>query len=61
MIRQQHRDRGHRAEAGQHADERAQHRPEKGVEQVLQREGHAEAERQVVQQFHRSPPTCRPG
>jgi hypothetical protein len=52
---QQHRDGGDRAEARQHADERPEHAAQERVQQVLQREGDAEAQRQVVDQFHGRP------
>ena len=51
--RQQHRDRGHRADAGQHADERAEHDADQRVEQVQGRDRDAEAEDQVVEDIHR--------
>ena len=50
---QQHRDRRDGAQARQHADERAQHAAEEGVGQVLQGQGRAESQHQVVEQFHR--------
>ena len=54
--RQQHGDGRHRADAGQHADQGADHAAEQGVEQVLEGDGDAQAERQIVQQVHMSPP-----
>ena len=46
--RQQHRDRRHRPEAGQHADQRAEQAADEGVQQVLEREGDAEAEPRLL-------------
>ncbi len=52
--RQQHRDRGGRADPRQHADEGADQCADEAVEQVLQRQRGAKSEREVVDQFHRS-------
>ncbi|MDH6592308.1 hypothetical protein M2165_002197 [Variovorax sp. TBS-050B] len=57
--RQQQRHGGHRADAGQHADQRAEQAAEEGIEQVLQREGGAETQREVFEQFHVSCPLNR--
>ena len=50
--RQQHGDGRHRADAGQHADQRADHAAEQRVEQVLEGDGDAQAEREIVQEIH---------
>ena len=51
--RQEHRDGGERADAGQDADQRADRDAEHAVTEVLQREGDAEAEGEIVEQIHR--------
>ena len=50
--RQQHGDGRHRADAGQHADQRADHAAEQGIEQVLEADGDSESEKEVVQEIH---------
>ena len=50
--RQQHRHRGERRDAGQHADQRADHHAGKAEQQVLPGRRRGEAERQIVEQLH---------
>jgi hypothetical protein len=50
--RQQHRDRRHRPDAGQHADQGAYKHADETVKQVLQRKRDTETEEEVVEQFH---------
>ena len=59
--RQQHGDGRHRPDAGQNADQRAEHAAQQRIGQVLEGDGDAQAEREIVQQFHvtRSRARCR--
>ena len=50
--RQQHRDGGDRAKAGQHADRRAQQHADEAVEQVIGAERRGEAKPEIAEQFH---------
>ena len=50
--RHQHRDRRHRPDAGQHADQGAHQRADEAVDQVLQRERDAKSEDQIVEEIH---------
>ena len=50
--RQQHRDGRDRADAGQHADQRAEEHADEAVEDVVPVQGDAEAQHQVVEEFH---------
>ena len=50
--RQQHGDGGDRAEAGQHADRRAEQHADEAVEQVERAERRGEAEPEIAEQFH---------
>ena len=57
--RQQHGDGRHRPDARQHADQGADHAAQQRVEQVLEGDGDAQAERQIVQQVHVTKPRAR--
>jgi hypothetical protein len=50
--RQQHRDRGDRTDAGQHADQRADQGAQEREQQVRGRHRDREAEREILQQLH---------
>ena len=49
--RQQHRDRGDGADAGQHADQRAEHAADEAEGQILQRQRYAKTQRKVVDEI----------
>jgi len=50
--RQQHGDRRHRPDAGQHADERAEQHPDQRKQEVDRRDRDGEAQYQVMQDLH---------
>ncbi len=50
--RQQHGDRRHRPDAGQDADQRAEHAAQQGVGQVLERDRDAEAQGEIIEKIH---------
>jgi hypothetical protein len=50
--RQQHGDGRHRADAWQHADQRADHAAEQRIQQVLHADGDSESKKEVVQEVH---------
>jgi hypothetical protein len=52
--RQQHGDGRHRADAGQHADQRPQQHADQAIQDVLPGERDLRAEDQVVEDFHRA-------
>ena len=54
--RQQHGDGRHGADAGQDPDQGSDHTTEQGIEEILEGDGNAQPERQIVQQVHMSPP-----
>ncbi len=59
--RQQHRDGRDRADAGQHADQRAEQRADQRVEQIDRRQRDAEAQREVIEQLHRARSSANAG
>ena len=59
--RQQHRHRRHRADAGKHADQRAEEAADETIDQVLPSQRDAKTEDEIAEGFHDSRPPARAG